>query len=131
MEALARSAEALGNAGAVEARSTTAAGRGEVGWGSRDVEPWSYTRPLTCRCQCLGKGKGRTWPSTHGVGKREGRRSALALVASRTAHGGKGAPMSPSRASYHVWRCLGLRHLTSQLARNILNSCIHPLHAIT
>jgi hypothetical protein len=31
----------------------------------------------------------------------------------------------------HVWRCLGLRHPTSQLARNLLKSCIQPLHAIT
>jgi hypothetical protein len=32
---------------------------------------------------------------------------------------------------YHVWKCLGLRHPTSQLARNLLNCCIQPLHATT
>jgi hypothetical protein len=31
----------------------------------------------------------------------------------------------------HMWRCLGFRHPTSQLARNLLNCCTQPLHVIT
>jgi hypothetical protein len=31
----------------------------------------------------------------------------------------------------HMWRCLGFRHHTSQLAQNLLTSCTQPLHVIT
>ena len=31
----------------------------------------------------------------------------------------------------HIWRCLGFRHRTSQLARKLLNFLPQPLHAMT
>jgi hypothetical protein len=32
---------------------------------------------------------------------------------------------------YHMWRCLGFWHPTSQLARNLLNFLLQPPHAMT
>jgi hypothetical protein len=31
----------------------------------------------------------------------------------------------------HMWRCLGFKHLASQLTRNLLSCCTQPLHVIT
>jgi hypothetical protein len=30
----------------------------------------------------------------------------------------------------HMWRCIGFRHQTWKLARNLLNCCTQPLHVI-
>ena len=35
------------------------------------------------------------------------------------------------RVCGHMWRCLGFRHRTSQLARKLLNFLPQPLHAMT